>query len=75
MSAQNKAMLRSWANVFIAAVIASFLTLIVDTGTLNLDWKAAQSIIISGLVAVLPVIKNYFDTSDTRYGRGSDESE
>lgn len=71
MSKQTQAMLKSWANIFIAAVIASFLTVIVDTGTLQLDWKAAQAIIISGLVAVLPVIKNYFDTSDTRYGRGS----
>ena len=69
MSKQTKAMLRSWANVFVAAVIASFLALIVDSQTLALDIKAFEAIVISGLVAVLPVIKNYFDKSDPRYGK------
>ena len=74
MSAQTKAMLKSWLNVFIAAAITALLTVLVDTGSLALDWQSVQAVIIAGLVAVLPVIKNYFDSSDTRYGRGSDES-
>lgn len=69
MSQQTKAMLKSWANVFVAAVIASFLALIVDSGTLALDIRALEAIVISGLVAVLPVIKNYFDKNDPRYGK------
>lgn len=69
MSKQTKAMLKSWANVFVAAVIASFLALIVDSQTLALDLKAVEAIVISGLVAVLPVIKNYFDKNDPRYGK------
>ncbi len=72
MSKQTKAMLKSWANVFVAAVIASFLAILVDTGTLALDMKSVEAIIISGLVAVLPVVKNYFDANDPRYGRGSE---
>ena len=75
MSAQTKSMLRSWFNVFIAAVITSLTVTIVDKQTLALDWNTVEAIIIAGLVAVLPVIKNYFDKSDTRYGRGSDESQ
>lgn len=73
MSKQTKAMLKSWGNIFMGAVIASFLALLIDNGTLALEWKALESIIISGLVAVLPVVKNYFDPSDHRYGRGVTE--
>ena len=74
MSAQTKAMLKSWFNVFIAAVITALTVTIVDKQTLAFDWNTIEAILIAGLVAVLPVIKNYFDSSDTRYGRGSDES-
>lgn len=74
MSDQTKSMLKSWFNVFIAAVITALTVTIVDKQTLSLDWNTLEAIIIAGLVAVLPVIKNYFDTADTRYGRGSDES-
>lgn len=72
MSKQTKSMLKSWLNVFIAAAITALLTVLVDTGSLALDWQSIQAVIIAGLVAVLPVMKNYFDSSDTRYGRGSD---
>lgn len=72
MSKQTKAMLKSWLNVFVAAAITALLTVLVDTGSLALDWQSIQAVIIAGLVAVLPVMRNYFDSSDTRYGRGSD---
>lgn len=71
MSRKTKAMLKSWLNVFVAAAITALLTVLVDTGSLALDWQSIQAVIIAGLVAVLPVMKNYFDSSDTRYGRGS----
>lgn len=74
MSKQTKAMLKSWLNVFVAAAITALLTVLVDTGSLAFDWQSVQAVIIAGLVAVLPVMRNYFDSSDTRYGRGSDES-
>ena len=69
MSTQTKAMLKSWLNVFIAAVITALTVVIVDTKTLALDWQTVEAILIAGLVAVLPVIKNYFDKSDHRYGK------
>ena len=74
MSAQTKAMLKSWFNIFIAAVITALTVTIVDQQTLSLDWNTIEAILIAGLVAVLPVIKNYFDKNDTRYGRGSNVS-
>lgn len=72
MSKKTQAILRSWFNAFVAAVITALIITLTDTKTLALDWNTIQAIIISGLVAVLPVIRNYFDKNDTRYGRGSD---
>jgi uncharacterized membrane protein YjjP (DUF1212 family) len=73
MSQETKNMIRSWANVFVAAVITAWLTLLVSTQSLSLDWNTAEAILIAGLVAVLPVVKNYFDSSDHRYGKGYEE--
>ena len=72
MSTKTKAMIKSWVNVFFAAVVTALLVVIVNTQTLALDWKTVEAILIAGLVAVLPVIRNYFDSSDTRYGKGSE---
>ena len=70
MSQQTKAMLRSWANVFIAAVITALLVILTSNGgTIPLDGETWLSVLIAGLVAVLPVIKNYFDKNDPRYGK------
>lgn len=69
MSTQTKAMLKSWANVFIAAVITALLVVLTsNSGTIPLDGETWLSVLIAGLVAVLPVVKNYFDKSDPRYG-------
>ncbi len=73
ISQQTKAMIKSWFNVFIAAVITALLVVLVDTKTLALDWQTIEAILIAGLVAVLPVVRNYFDKSDIRYGRGSEQ--
>lgn len=73
MSQQTKNLLKSWFNVFFAAVLASFSALLIDSQTLALDIKALDAILVSGVIAVLPVIRNYFDSSDHRYGRGYEE--
>jgi hypothetical protein len=75
MSQETKNIVRSWLNVFIAAVITAWLTLLVSTQTLALSWQAGEAILIAGLVAALPVVRNYFDTHDHRYGRGYEEEE
>lgn len=71
MSAQTKAMLNSWFNAFMTALIAS---LIVVLGDGDLSIEDLKYVGISALVAVLPVIKNYFDKNDPRYGRGKNVS-
>jgi len=70
MTTQFKAMLSSWANVFVAAVITA---LIVVLGDGQITWNDIWYVLIAGAVAVLPVIKNYFDPKDTRYGKGASE--
>lgn len=69
MSTQMKAMFKSWLNVFLSATIASLLALLTEAGVDGLDMRALLAVLISGAVAVLPVIKNYLDTNDPRYGK------
>ncbi len=73
MSQERKNIIRSWFNVFFAAVITAWLTLLVSTQSLSLDWPALEAILIAGLIAALPVVRNYFDTNDHRYGKGFEE--
>lgn len=74
MSKQTKAMLKSWFNVFVSALITAVLVILTsNNGTIPLDGELWLGALISAVVAVLPVIKNYFDKSDTRYGKGAAE--
>ncbi len=70
MSEQTKAMLKSWLNVFVASLITALIVVIGD-GSITVEdlWY----VLVSAAVAVLPVIKNYFDTNDPRYGKGAAE--
>lgn len=72
MSKQTKAMLKSWFNVFIASVITA---LIVVLGDGQITVEDLWYVLVAGVVAVLPVIKNYFDKQDHRYGRGASSEE
>lgn len=72
MSKQTKAMLNSWLNVFVSALITSVLVILTqNNGTIPMDGQTWLAALISAVVAVLPVIRNYFDKNDTRYGKGS----
>ena len=68
MSQETKAMLKSWLNVFVASLITA---LIVVLGDGNISVEDLWYVLVSAAVAVLPVIKNYFDNNDPRYGKGS----
>jgi hypothetical protein len=67
-----KAMLKSWFNVFIAAVLTA---LIVVLGDGQISVEDLWYVLVAGIVAVLPVIKNYFDKQDPRYGRVASDTE
>ena len=66
MSQQTKNMLKSWLNVFVAAVLTA---LIVVLGDGQISVEDLWYVVVAGIVAVLPVIKNYFDAADPRYGK------
>ena len=71
MSQQTKAMLMSWLNVFVAAVITA---LIVVLGDGQITVEDLWYVLVAGLVAVLPVVKNYFDKKDPRYGKTEEDA-
>lgn len=66
MSEQTINVIKSWVAVFLSAVITAVLT---SLTTNTWDWR---TILFAGLVAVLPVIRNWLNPQDTRYGRGSE---
>jgi branched-subunit amino acid transport protein len=68
ISSQTKAMLKSWLNVFVAAVITALIVVLGDGG---ISVEDLWYVLVAGLVAVLPVVKNYFDPNDPRYGKGA----
>lgn len=69
MSEINKAMFRTWINTFVSAILASLITILATTHSLALDWTSIQAILYSGVIAVLPVVKNYFDKGYDQYGK------
>ena len=61
----NKQILVSWLKVF----LSSSLTLVVVAGDIwHLDFKQLLS---ASIVSTLPVIINFLNPNDTRYGKGS----
>lgn len=71
MSKKTKAMLTSWVGSFVAAAITALLAILVTAKSIPADWSTWQAIIIAGLVAVLPVIRNYLDPSYVGYGKNA----
>jgi hypothetical protein len=68
MSNETKAMLKSWLNSFMAAAITAAIVVLGDG---NVSVEDLWYVLVAGAIAVLPVIKNYFDPSDPRYGKGA----
>lgn len=64
MSAQDKAMLGSYARSFLSAVIALYLAGETDP----------KALLAAGLAAVLPPVLRWLNPNDKAYGRGSQES-
>ena len=59
VSAEHQAILKSWAKVFAAAVIAAY-----TAG--RREWTV---ILNAGVAALLPVVYSWLDPKDSRYGR------
>lgn len=68
----NIEVVKSWAKVFLASALAAFFAILTSTQALPTSTEAWQGILIAGLVSVIPVIINWLNPNDTRYGRGSE---
>ena len=72
MTKTTKAMLNSWLNAFVAAIITAAIVVFSNNGgSLPLDGKTWLGVLVAGVVAVLPVVKNYFDKNYSLYGKVS----
>jgi len=59
VSAEHKAIAKSWAKVFAAAVIAAY-----SAG--SREWSV---LVNAGVAALIPVVYSWLDPKDSRYGR------
>lgn len=59
LSSEHQAILKSWAKVFSAAVLAAY-----SAG--SRDWTMLLN---AGVAALLPVVYSWLDPKDARYGR------
>ena len=59
LATEHKAILKSWAKVFAAAVIAAY-----SAG--NREWTV---LINAGIAALIPVVYSWLDPKDSRFGR------
>lgn len=59
----------SWLKVFIAAVLGAYL-IELQNGTNLFSWNLdmVESLLTVGVVSLLPIIINYLNPHDTRYG-------
>jgi hypothetical protein len=69
MSQSTKNLLKSWAGSFVAAAITALLAILITQNSIPADWHTWETIIIAGLVSVLPVIRNFLDSSYAGYGK------
>lgn len=60
--------LGSFLKVFVIAVLVQFMN--EGSDIFSLDKASIQGLINAGIVAVIPVIINALNPTDTRYGRG-----
>lgn len=59
LSSENQAILKSWAKVFAAAVIAAY-----SAG--SREWTV---LVNAGVAALIPVVYSWLDPKDSRFGR------
>jgi membrane protein YdbS with pleckstrin-like domain len=59
ITAEHKAIAKSWAKVFAAAVIAAY-----SAG--SREWTV---LVNAGVAALIPVVYSWLDPKDSRYGR------
>lgn len=59
----------SWLKIFLSAVLGQYLIVLTDPNQSIFCWQTLQNIGVAGGVAVIPVIINWLNKADPRYGR------
>lgn len=60
----------SWIKVFIATILTTYLIMLGEGHKLfTWDLSMVEKLLTAGIVSVLPIIINYLNPNDTRYGR------
>lgn len=60
----------SWLKVFISAVLGAYLVMLQDGRQLfSWDLDMVENLLSVGVVSTLPVIINWFNPTDMRYGK------
>jgi len=72
MNQKYKNMLKSWAKVFAAAVLALFLADGADVA--GVEWSDLRGYIAAGVASALPLVITWLDPRDSRFGRTASES-
>lgn len=70
ISLQTKNVVLSWLRVFLVAAGSVFLADVADGGFHGLAWEAMA---IAGTLSAGPVILNWLNPNDPRYGRGFED--
>lgn len=69
MTTSTRNALKSYAKVFLATVLALFLSDGADV--LGVSWSDLRTWIAAGMASVLPLVITWLDPSDPRFGRGA----
>lgn len=72
MNNKTKAMVYSWLKTFLAAVLTAFVTIVATSQDIPVSKDAWIAILVAGILAVGPVIINWLNPNDPRYGKGSE---
>jgi hypothetical protein len=59
----------SWTKVFISACLAQYMIVLTDPGQTLFCLQTLQNIGIAGATSVVPIIINYLNSADPRYGK------
>jgi hypothetical protein len=62
----------SWLKIFFVAILIKFMDMGADIFALNLD--SLKAFVQAGVVACIPVIINFLNPHDTRYGAGKEQN-
>lgn len=59
----------SWVKMFISFALGQITIILLDKDQTLFSYESLKSIMIAGLVPVLPIIINYLNPNDPRYGK------